>query len=165
MEQDVIDRLRVLAAEPADTSAYSDEQLTALLEAAPCLDHTTGRVKEPPTFDVYGVAADVWEDKALAATLAATDADRKVTAERNRDQSISYADRGGKLDAQGMYALATRLRRRSCNGGRSKTVKLGAPGPHGAEPTDGEWPEVVFDAPHPADPDAAYVVNRAEPDG
>lgn len=130
--------LRKLVGDTADPPTYTDAELDAALEAAAACpvpldsdgfpDTTAARVA-----DTYGVAAGLWEDRALAADMDTTVAEPvRVTSERNGDVSRSYAG-GGKLvgervmTPEGMRAMARRLRKRSCNSGAARTIVV-APG-------------------------------------
>lgn len=140
--------LRKLVGDTADPPTYTDAELDAALEAAQACpvpldsdgfpDTTAARVA-----DTYGVAATMWDDRALAADMAPTAEPVRVTSERNGDVSRSYAG-GGKLVGEAvltpdrMRAMARRLRKRSCNGGAARTIVVDPAGGRLREPVRGE---------------------------
>lgn len=103
--------------------ARTDEQLTPYLERHRCtvVDETTGVTSTTP--DHYGAAAEVWEERAHAA--AATAEGRSVASRRHGDAAETYEKGSG---AKSMFAIARRLRRRSCNWKGSATVTVAPPG-------------------------------------
>lgn len=106
---------------------YSDAELNAALDEAPACPVPTDDYGFPigssvRKADTYGVAALLWEDRALAEEVdgSALAEPAKVTAERNGDVSVSYAGAGkttgaAVLSPDRMRLLARRLRLRSCN--------------------------------------------------
>lgn len=112
------------AAEP-----YTDEQADAYLAAAPaCPLRVGGGV------DVYGAAASAWEDKADLLEVQAVEAGGGaplVTEARQGDAAVKLA-RATPMgttalqanDPASMRVLAARLRKRSCNGGRFRSVDV-----------------------------------------
>ena len=140
--------LRKLVGDTAEPPTYTDAELDAALEAAAACplpldadgfpDPTAPRVA-----DTYGVAAGLWEDRALEADRTPTAEPVRVTAERNGDVSRSYAG-GGKLVGEAtmtpdrMRAMARRLRKRSCNGGAARTILVDPAGLRLREPTRGQ---------------------------
>lgn len=141
--------LRKLVGDTADPPTYSDAELDAALEAAAACPVPTDKdgfpeVGVPRVADTYGVAAQLWEDRALAADMDTTTAEPvRVTSERNGDVSRSYAG-GGKLvgervmTPEAMRAMARRLRKRSCNGGAARTIVVDPAGGRLREPVRGE---------------------------
>lgn len=117
---------------------YSDAELNAALDEAPSCPVPKDAYGFPVAgataeADTYGVAALLWEDRALTEEVdgSAQVAPAKVSSERNGDVSVSYAGAGkdtgaAVLSPQRMRLLAKRLRMRSCNytgGARTITVQ------------------------------------------
>lgn len=117
----------------AEAVAYTDDELDAYLALVPQCPYSNG---SGGGVDVYGAAAAAWEDKALEADLAAIAVASAplVKDVRQADASVTYA-RPTPLgttvlapnDPGAMRALAQRLRRRSCNGGRFRSVDVAPP--------------------------------------
>jgi hypothetical protein len=139
------DRFRQLAgkqlpAEPTeetpnpDPEPYTDEQADAYLNAVPACPATCG---SSPSADVYGAAANAWDDKAEqleVAAVAAGGGTHLVTESRQGDAAVKFAKAVpvGSLataanDPRSMRTLAARLRRRSCNGGAARSVTVEPP--------------------------------------
>lgn len=81
--------------------------------------------------DTYGVAADLWDERAVLdeAEGTAPAPAARVTSERNGDVSVSYAGAGkdtgpAVLTAERMRVLARQLRKRSCNYAPVQTVRV-----------------------------------------
>lgn len=141
--------LRKLVGDTADPPTYTDAELDAALEAAqacpvPMDSDGFPDLAAPRVADTYGVAATLWDDRALDAEVAGTAAEAvRVTSERNGDVSRSYAG-AGKLVGEAvmtpdrMRAMARRLRKRSCNGGAARTIVVDPAGALLREPVRGE---------------------------
>lgn len=130
------DRFRQLAGkqlpvEAADPLPYTDEQADTYLAAVPACPAPCGQT---PGADVYGAAANAWDDKAEALEVAAvTDGGDQhlVTETRQADAAVKFARpvpigtlASAANDPRSMRTLATRLRRRSCNGGAARSVDV-----------------------------------------
>lgn len=120
-------QLPVDGGEPAP---YTDAMADAYLAASPACPMVNGGGA-----DVYGAAAQAWEDKALALSITAAieGAETGVLVKdvSQGDASITYGKAQPlgttkvKADSpDGMRALAARLRRRSCNGGDFRSVSV-----------------------------------------
>ena len=139
--------------------ARTDEVLTPYLERNRCtvVDEVTG--EESTTPDHYGAAAEIWEERAYAAAASAEG--RSLTSRRHGDAAETFAEGSG---AKGMFAIARRLRRRSCNWKGAATVAVAPPSTF-----DSERLERLDDADYPrslqtTEPyDRAVMVNAAEP--
>lgn len=106
---------------------YSDAELNAALDDAPACPAPTDEYGFPLASatrkaDTYGVAATLWEDRALGEEVdgSALTEPAKVTSERSGDVAVSYAGAGkttgtAVLSPERMRLLAKRLRKRSCN--------------------------------------------------
>lgn len=130
--------LRKLVGDTAEDPAqqtYTDAELDAALELAPSCPMPRDEYGFPVAGavvarDTYGVAAGLWEDRALTEELEdrALTEPAKVSAERNGDVSVSYAGAGkatgpAVLSPERMRLLAGRLRKRSCNyAGGARTI-------------------------------------------
>lgn len=126
--------LRKLVGDTADPPTYADAELAAALDAAPACPVPTDSegfpvVPAPPRVaDTYGVAALLWDDRALAAeAVAGTAEEVRVQSERNGDVSVQYAGAGkltgaAVLTPDRMRAMARRLRKRSCNATTARTI-------------------------------------------
>lgn len=106
----------------------TDEQLTPYLDRHRCLvvDEETG--EESTTPDHYGAAAEVWEERAIAATATAATAGPALASRRHGDAAETYVTgvkAGGSPRA--MFAIAARLRRRSCNWSGASTIAVAPP--------------------------------------
>lgn len=142
--------LRKLVGDTADPPVFSDAELAASLDAAPACPVPTDRdgfalVPAPPRVsDTYGVAAALWDDRALEAEVAADRGEEvRVTAERNGDVSVQYAGAGkltgaAVLTPDRMRAMARRLRKRSCNAGTARTIVVAPAGGQLRTPVRGD---------------------------
>lgn len=131
--------LRKLVGDTAAPQRFTDAELDAALDAAPSCPLARDEYGFPvagvtPAADTYGVAATLWDDRALEADTAGEDgAPVRITSERNGDVAVTYAGAGKAvgataLTARGMRAIAARLRKRSCNyTGGARTVAVQAP--------------------------------------
>lgn len=119
-----------------------------------------------PAVDTYGVAAQLWEERAWR--LLQGEEPRQVTGERNGDVSRNYGEGGGPMTHAKAMAVAARLWRRALAkpAGRSaKVVEVLPPASQRGyfDPSDpASWPEPVYGPGVPADLSAGYVVNRPE---
>lgn len=141
--------LRKLVGDTGEAPAFTDEQLDAALEEAPSCPlprDVDGFVIDGATAarDTYGVAATLWEDRALTEEttgVAKTEAAR-ITSERNGDVSVAYGGGGKQVGAaeltpDRMRAMARRLRKRSCNYSAARTIAVQAPNGHTELPVRG----------------------------
>lgn len=106
----------------------TDEELTPYLERNRCTVVDEGTGEESTTPDHYGAAAEVWEERAIGATAAAATAGPAVVSRRHGDAAETYAtgaEVGGSPRA--MFAIAARLRRRSCNWSGASTIAVAPP--------------------------------------
>lgn len=123
-----------------DAPRFTDAELNTALEEAdrcPVPRDQDGFVIDGAVAkrDTYGVAAQLWEDRAMeeeTTGTAKTEAAR-VSAERNGDVSVQYAGAGkqvgtAELTPDRMRTMARRLRKRSCNyTGGARTIAVAAP--------------------------------------
>lgn len=131
--------LRKLLGDTADPATFTDAELAVALDAAPSCPVPLDPDGFPipgvvPAADTYGVAATLWEDRALAEETAGTELAEpaRVTSERSGDQSVSYAGAGKAVGAAvltpaRMRTMARRLRKRSCNNAAARTIIVDAP--------------------------------------
>lgn len=126
-------RFRKLINEPTNADPYTDAQINALMQATLCVTPLVDPITRLPIvdarllgmvdvhLDLYGAAALVWEDKALAAQAGESGI---VVREQTGGNSVEYAP--GTSGSAGLWALARRMRRRSCNPSltRAKTVTV-----------------------------------------
>lgn len=142
----------------------TDEQLPVERADELLADHRcpprNGALADSP--DYYGAAAAYWQEeadaKAAAEALAADGAGPEVASARSGDESVTYRDKGKATSSQ-LYALAARMRRRSCSGG-ARTVRV--LGQHQRAPGDGLAAEVgvvEFQEPRHLVPGVDPIVN------
>lgn len=114
-----------------DVAQLSDVEAARLLTEHRCDPFARTRYQPPAPgqlyanrvnhADVYGAAADWWEQLATAAALAGDTA--TVSSERVGDVSVTYATNARSRTGQ-LFAMAKRLRRQSCNRTTGRTVSV-----------------------------------------
>lgn len=131
--------LRKLVGDTSEAPTFTDAELAAALDAAPSCPVPLDPDGFPipgvvPDADTYGVAATLWEDRALAEETAGTALAEpvRVTSERVGDVSRSYGGTGkatgaAVLTPERMRTMARRLRKRSCNNAAARTIIVDAP--------------------------------------
>lgn len=119
---------------------FTDAQLATALDEAPSCPVPRDRdgYALPGVVaarDTYGVAAVLWEDRALLDDTEgrAIPEAARVTSERNGDVSVSYAGAGkttgpAALTSERMRTMAARLRKRSCNYAAARTIVVDGQG-------------------------------------
>ena len=123
--------LRQLVGDSSEPYRHTDSELQAAMAAGPAVPQewnaTTG-LWEPvqPGPDLYGLAADLWELRALELDAQGVE-EVRVQSERNGDVSRVYAGPGratgeAVLTGDRCRSIARALRRRSPNHRRTKTV-------------------------------------------
>lgn len=166
-------RTRRLAGEDRVDSPYTDEDLTERLTRLTCPERTDPftLVYTPARPDVYGAAAEVWEEKALALIPApGVVVPGSVRSERTSDVSITF-DGSTTLGVKDAYAMMRRMARRSCTfTGGTRSVDLLPPGPGRSLSLTLATYDLWFDAVMAAErykiaPYDEAVINRAEPRG
>lgn len=116
-----------------EAQRYTDDELRAALETAPSCPVQLERGLPLPgvrvPLDTYGVAAALWDERALLELTSGEAAaeEVRVSSERNGDLAVSYAGPGkltgpAVLTPDRMQAMARALRRRSCNAGAQTIV-------------------------------------------
>lgn len=142
--------LRKLIGDTAEAPTFTDGELAAALDAAPSCPVPL----DPDGFpevgvvaarDTYGVAALLWEDRALTEETGGTALAEpaRVSSERSGDQSVTYAGAGkttgaAVLTPDRMRAMARRLRKRSCNAQAARTIVVDPATGRLREPVRGE---------------------------